>query len=314
MTIPGFVQVDVDGLWAVRQCYGRPESGTFHEDPCWEEGVPRLEVLFRRAGIPAGFFIVGRDMEHDRKRRQARKLVYRGYEIGNHSYTHRIGLTAEPAGLVLQEIRRTDRALRQLGTEPAGFRAPGYDVDSRIHRMLRRTGYLYDASVLPTYLGPLLRLASSYAAGKWLFWRRQFGRISYGRAPRTPYFPRRHKIRKHEWPEEIPDLLEIPVGVTPALHLPLTGALLLTMSASRRRDLFRRLADKRRPVLLLLHAIDAVDCRQPIVLDNRRPRMAGFAMSGEKKETRLRSILGEFSRYFDIQPAGEFARKMLTEG
>lgn len=310
----GFIQVDVDGLWAVRACYQRPEKDTFREDPCWDEGVTRLEALFRDLGIPAAFFIVGRDLEVDRKRRLARKLIYRGHELGNHSYTHPLGLTASPMGLILGEIRRTDLALRQLGATPAGFRSPGYDVDGRIHRALRRGGYVYDASMLPTYFGPALRLASSLISGRWLLGRRQFGRISHGRAPRAPYFPRRHKIRKQEWPEEIPDLVEIPVGVTPGLHLPLTGAMLLTMSASRRRHLFLRLANKRRPVLLLLHAIDAVDCRRPIVMDDRRPRTGGFAMSGEKKEQRLRAILGEFARYFEIQRADEFARAMLATG
>ncbi len=255
MTFPGFVQVDVDGLWAVRQCYGRAEGDTFREDPCWEEGVPRLEGLFGELGVPAAFFIVGRDLEVDRKRRQARKLVHRGHEIGNHSYSHRLGLTGEPAGLILDEIRRTDRSLRQLGAEPAGFRSPGYDVDGRILRALRRTGYIYDASLLPTYLGPLLRLASSYVAGEWLFWRRQFGRISYGRAPRVPYFPRRHKIRKEAPREEAPDLVEIPAGVTPGLHLPLTGGLLLTMTESRRRDLFRRVPYLRGPYRLVLYRL-----------------------------------------------------------
>ncbi len=309
----GFVQVDVDGLWAVRRCYGRPENDTFAEDPCWQEGVPRLDALFSSAGAPASFFIVGRDLELDAKRRAARKLLHRGFELGNHSMTHRLGMTLGTYAEILSEVRRADRLLRAVGARPVGFRAPGYDVDARVLRAVRQCGYLYDASMLPTYLAPVLRMADAVLARRWDPTKRQFGRFSYGRAPRRPYHPRRHAIRKAMAAPAVGDVLEIPVGVTPGWRMPLTAATLFRLGAGGIRDLFRRMAEKRRPVLLLLHAIDAVDCRRPIVFDSRRPALGGFDFSAERKEAKLRVIVEEFSRAFRVVRAADYAADRFRE-
>lgn len=305
----GFLQVDVDGLWAMRACYGRPEEETFTDDPCWSEGIGRLASLFEEAGVPATFFLVGRDLRLPLKRAAARRLLRDGHELANHSYSHRIGLTALPMGRILAEIRRTDALLRRLGAEPVGFRSPGYDFDSRVFRAVRRVGYLYDASLLPTFWGPALRLADAWLARRLDPGRRQFGRFVYGRAPRQPYFPIRYRVRK---PSNAPvrgDLLEIPVGVTPRLRLPLTAATLLSLPPERLRALLARLANEGRPVLLLLHAIDGTDCRQPIIFGNRRPSLGGFRLGGGEKEHRLRLIVEEFARHFRVERAADFARR-----
>lgn len=305
----GFLQVDVDGLWAVRACYRRPERNSFSEDPCWSEGAERLVRLFREYEIPAAFFLVGRDLELDWKQEAAARWLAQGFELGNHSYTHRIGLTRMPLGYIYQEIRRTDEALKAVGAEPRGFRSPGYDVDARVLRALRRLGYAYDASVLPTYLSPALRLADAWLSRALDRKKRQFGRFSYGRAPRRPYFPRVHSLRKPS-PSNT-GLLEIPVGVTPWLRSPLTAASLFPLSQKQLARLFSRLASKGRPVLLLLHAIDGVDCSEPIVFDERRPSLGGFSLDSEEKERRLRAILTEFALRFDIQRADRFAEAAL---
>lgn len=307
----GFLQVDVDGLWAVRACYGRDEAGTFHVDPCWEEGLPRLAGIFNRASIPASFFIVGRDLELKNKRRMARGLLRNGFELANHSYTHRIGLTTQPLGIIHREIRRTDRSLRRIGASPVGFRSPGYDIDGRVLRAVRQIGYLYDASVLPTPWVPLLRVADAWLSRKLPGGKRQFGRWVYARAPRQPYFPLRYRIRKPARDPMEQRLVEFPVSVTPGLRLPLTASALLGCSRNQLRDLFERLARKNRPVLLLLHAIDGTDCSRPIVFDNRRPGLAGFNLDGDEKEKYLRRIVEEFARAFDIVRADDHARAMM---
>jgi len=310
----GFLQVDVDGLWAVRACYGKPERDSFVHDPCWSEGVARLDRVFAKVGSPAAFFIVGRDLEVATKADRTRQLLSSGYELANHSYTHRIGLTLRPYGEILDELKQTDTALRRLGADPVGFRAPGYDLDARVLRAVRQLGYWYDASMLPTYLGPLLRLADAWLSRGWNPSKRQFGRFAYGRAPRAPYFPLDYKVRKPSSDSARSTVLELPVGTTPTLHLPLTAASLFPMDRGGLRRLFERLASKRRPCLLLLHAIDGVDCTRPIVFDNRRPALGGFNLSGEAKERRLRRIVEEFSRVFRVVPARDFARIARHQG
>ena len=43
------------------------------------------------------------------------------------------------------------------GQKPIGFRGPGYSLSLSVLRVLTRRGYQYDASTLPTFLGPLAR-------------------------------------------------------------------------------------------------------------------------------------------------------------
>jgi hypothetical protein len=305
----GFLHVDVDGLWAVRACYGRREWDSFENDPCWTEGIPRLRQIFDQAGIPAAWFIVGRDLEVASKRQMASGLVETGAELGNHSYTHRIGLTRLPYGEVLAELQRTDKALRAIGANPIGFRAPGYDLDVRVLRAVRQIGYLYDASLLPTYLTPFLRLADAWLARRWDPRKRQFGRFMYGCAPVAPYFPVAWRVRKPGRVAPSGGVLEIPVGVTPGLGLPLTASSLFPMSRARIRALFQKLAAREKPVLLLLHAIDGVDCRAPIVFDNRTPALGGFSMAGEEKARRIRRIVEEFVRAFEVVRTHRFAEE-----
>lgn len=309
----GFLQVDVDGLWAIRRCYGRPEGESYTKDPCWHEGLSRLDKTFQQVGVPASFFIVGKDLELDSKRRIARKLVHKGYELGNHSYTHTLGLTLQPVGFILDEMKRTDHLLRLVGADPIGFRSPGYDIDTRILRVVRQLGYLYDASLMPTYLAPLLRLADAYLSQRWNRGKRQFGRFAYGRAPRQPYFPKKHHLRKPAESFAESGLLEIPVGTTPGLHLPLTASALFPLSRDKRQRLFEKLAKKKRPTLLLLHAIDGVDCQRPIIFRQRKPSIGGFSLSGDQKGQLLQEIVEDFSKEFQIVRTDHFARKFIEE-
>ena len=62
-----------------------------------------------------------------------------------------------PEALV-RELERTETAVqRATGQRPIGFRGPGYSWSTTLLEILADRGYLYDASTLPTYLGPLAR-------------------------------------------------------------------------------------------------------------------------------------------------------------
>ncbi len=307
----GLLQVDVDGLWAVRRCYGVSEKDTFKNDPCWTEGVIGLKDLFLQAGLPASFFIVGRDLTLDTKRREARKLIYHKFELANHSWSHHIGLTGKPYGYILNEIRKAHQKIETLGYAPVGFRSPGYDIDARILRAVRQVGYRYDASILPTYWGPAFRLIDGWMSRSYDLKKRQFGRVSYARAPRQPYFPRKHKIRKPADFFEDAGILEIPVGVIPHIRLPLTGAVLLSRDRNSLRNLFQKMARRNRPVTILFHAIDAVDCRNPVVFDNRTSSLGGFNLSAKRKLKKIKQIIEEFSAAFDVKLTRDFAEDFI---
>lgn len=305
------IQVDVDGLWAVRQCYSRPEKNTFIDDPVWTEGISGISEIFTSTGIPAAFFIVGRDLELTSKQEAAAALWYAGFEPGNHSYSHTIGMTAMPVGQMVDEIRRTDLAIRATGGSPVGFRAPGYDVDARVLMAVRRCGYRYDASVLPTRWSPALRMISRAIALRWNTPPRQFGRMPLAEAPRVPYLPDPHRMRRAAKDFETARLMEFPVGLTPRLGLPLTGSSLLQASRASVRRTLESVALGGRPTLLLFHGIDGVDCRAPIVFDSYRPSIGGFSMPAAKKLKQLRMIMEEAARFFTPTTAPEYMAKVL---
>lgn len=297
-----FVQVDIDGLWAVRRCYGRPERGTFEDDPCWTEGVVGLADLFQDLGIPASFFVVGRDMRVASKRRIARQLSASGFEIGNHSLNHRIGLTRLPDSRLRAEISLSKQAIERAGLPaPLGFRAPGYDVDARVRRMARETGHLYDASLLPSFLTWPLRVADAMLARRVDSAKRQFGRTRYG-------FARRHPTVTGE------GLVQFPVGVLGRLGVPLTGSAIFAFGPRRVIPSIQEELRSNGGIMLLLHAVDMVDCGRPIVLDTRTPSTGGFNLASGEKREKLREVLCWLSDNTDIRRTDNEARGITGTG
>lgn len=155
---PGFVHVDLDGLWTLAGCYGFDEGDTWERDPVFAFALPRMLDLFDRLEIRATFFIVGRDLDHPDKRRLIGEIAERGHELANHTRSHRFGLELLPEADLLEEILSAQEALTQLtGRAPLGFRAPGYDAGPRVLAACAAAGLKYDGSALPTHWGPLLR-------------------------------------------------------------------------------------------------------------------------------------------------------------
>jgi len=307
---PAFIQVDVDGLWAVRQCYARPVRDTFRDDPVWTQGIPEFRRLFARLDVPAGFFVVGRDMGRADKRRLARDLAADGHEIANHSWSHRIGITRLPWGALWSEIGRGHDAIARAGLPaPRGFRAPGYDVDARVLRALADLGYAYDASMLPTRLAPLLRLADAWLSRRWQPGKRQFGRVAYGSAPRVPYRPNRFAIRRGAREErEDSGILEIPVSTLAPLHLPLTASSIFALGPEK--TVAKLAAMRDRPLLMLLHGIDLVDCARPIVFDTRRPGVGGFNLSLGEKLRMIEPVLEYVCAHWRAERADAWATSL----
>ncbi len=302
-----FLQIDVDGLWAVRRCYARPEGDAYHNDPVWSEGILLSLDLFQHHELSASYFLVGRDLLLDHKVVIARSIVADGHEVANHSFSHRLGLTLLPVGAIAREILRTEKIMERAGLPaPRGFRAPGYDIDSRVLRTVRRLGYAYDASILPTPWSPLMRLADAWLSGQWQASKRQFGRIAHARAPRTPYNPDPNRIRK---PARIADgtFTEIPVGILPFWQLPLTAATIFALGTRRVLKGLRTLARRNQPTLLLLHGIDFIDCGRPVVFANTTST-AGFNLSIQEKMKRIEPVLQCLSEEFDVVRADHWTQ------
>jgi peptidoglycan/xylan/chitin deacetylase (PgdA/CDA1 family) len=94
---------------------------TFDDGP-HPEHTPRLLDVLAGLGIPATFFLIGREAE--RHPALVQRIAAEGHAVGGHSYTH--GDPAlTPARQLLDEVRRTRDLLGTiLGCPPDLFRPP----------------------------------------------------------------------------------------------------------------------------------------------------------------------------------------------
>jgi hypothetical protein len=173
------------------------------------------------------------------------------------------------------DLQRCDEALRELGADPVGFRAPGYTHDDRMLAAVAATGHLYDSSGLPSW---------SYYAAKVaaIAWHRAHGRRSQSMIRGASSFlgPRHPHVHGRS------GLVELPITVCGPLRLPLVGTFLLAGPAWVRAA--------RGGAHLELHAIDLGDASDPGVspvlarmqpelrtpLSVRRERLAAFLRGG----------------------------------
>ncbi|MBI2408190.1 MAG: glycosyltransferase [Gemmatimonadetes bacterium] len=109
--------------WVIER-FGEAEGKvalTFDDGPD-ARWTPAILDTLRSRGVPATFFVVGRDA--DNRPGLLRRIYREGHEIGNHTYTHRnLSLTAPWVGRL--ELVATERLIETLlGRRTALFRPP----------------------------------------------------------------------------------------------------------------------------------------------------------------------------------------------
>src|SRR5690606_28095892 len=86
------------------------------------------------------------------------QITAAGHEVGNHSFHHEPWLHRYSRDELDRELERAEEAIAEAtGATPIGFRGPGYSVSQETLEALLARGYQYDASTLPTYIGPFAR-------------------------------------------------------------------------------------------------------------------------------------------------------------
>lgn len=306
MKPPAFIHIDLDGIWAVRKCYGLPEEDFFQDDPVFSEGIPQVLEIFKKKGITAGFFAVGKDLEVPEKANILARAVQSGHEIGNHSYDHTIGITRLTTEQINTNILKSKKAFDYIfsqhnlpGSEkPAGFRSPGYDADERLWNIIHKEGFSYDSSIFPTPWGFLMRFMESWVTKSPPWKKRQYGKISWGRKSLMPYRMKRHG-----------NLVEIPVSVSPGLRLPFHFSIVQL----RGFDYFRRCVDgyldKRLPLLYLFHGVDFLETRNLDLMPGKRGDK--FFKTPLKKKLKLADrILDYIDSNFNIMRARDWVRSI----
>lgn len=302
------VSLDVDNLWSYLKTHG---------DPGWEGRPSYLQTFFPpvldaldELGLTITFFCVGLDADREENLAAFRSLAERGHEIGNHSYEHEPWLHRYSRARLAEELERAEAALlRATGQRPVGFRGPGYSCCPALLELLAERGYRYDASTLPTYLGPLARRYYFMTATLTAAQREEraglFGTLGDGRRPVGPYLWRLATGRR---------LLEIPVTTMPVVKLPFHLSYLLYLA---RRSEALMLGYLRTALGLcraagiepsfLLHPLDLLGGDQVRELSF----FPGMDLPGREKMRIFHRVLRVLGERFQLVPMGRHAEAIL---
>ncbi len=300
---PATLSIDLDDLWSYLRAHG--DSAWVQYPSFLERAVPRVfEAIDDDLGLT--FFIVGRDAEKTELRGLFADVGASHHEIGNHSYDHASDFHLASAAAVTEDIERAERSIEAAtGVRPRGFRGPSFRLSKAILEVLIKRGYAYDASIFPTFVGPLARtyhFATSKLdrAGK----ARQkdlFGSLRDGLRPLRPF----------HWDLGAARLIEIPVTTMPLLRMPIHMTYVNFIA-----DLSPRLAEiwfraglalcHARGIApsLLLHATDFIgagDAGHPAF-------MPGMRRASRDKIALLKRLLDVFRERFNVLSLGEFAK------
>ncbi|MEU4251436.1 polysaccharide deacetylase family protein [Amycolatopsis sp. NPDC026612] len=297
------VSVDLDNLWAYLKTHG---------DPGWRDrpsflpsAVPRLLEILGGQGLTTTVFVVGADVVLEDGAKAVAEIAAAGHEVANHSFGHEPWLHRYSRDRLEDELSRTEDAITAAGApRPSGFRGPGYSVTRELIELLAERGYAYDASTLPTWIGPLARAYHNRTAktsdeGS----DELFGGFSRVLAP----------VHAYRWRTGAGSaLVELPVTTMPLLRTPIHGSYLLQLheiSPRLARGYFRTalrlcLARGVSPSLLL-HPTDVLGAADAPGMEF----FPGMTAPGERKVAWLGWVLSALREHFDVVGTGEYVRR-----
>jgi peptidoglycan-N-acetylglucosamine deacetylase len=252
-------------------------------DRIYRTAVPRLLALLEELGVPGVFFAIGRDAEQEKP--LWREIVRAGHELASHSMTHPQPFSTLPDEQLRHEIVASRAHLSEAsGADVVGFRAPAWDVSSRVLSMVAEARYRYDASMFPT---PVL-VASRLAA-----YRRSTHKgsifamdlLGHAFAPAVPHRPS----------ASTNGLVEFPISVTPWLRLPVYHTFSYFVPDWMFRRGLRSVLRSGRPLCYEFHAADLLDLAGDHI-DDRMARHPGMRLPLERKRAGLRDLLATIAR------------------
>lgn len=305
------VSLDLDNLWSYLKIHG--DDGWQSRPSYLDVFVPHALETLDQLGIKITFFIVGLDAAEDRNGKALRAIADAGHEIGNHSFEHEPWLHLYTPEQVRSELQQADAAIQAAtGRKPIGFRGPGFSWSEDVLETLVELGHRFDASTLPTYLGPLARAYYFWTAKMTAEERAKreglFGKFSDGLRPVKPY---RWQLKSGR------NILEIPVTTMPLFKTPFHFSYLAYLSnfspALMHFYFGMALAAcrlTRTEPSFLLHPLD-------IIGGDQIPQLKffpGMDISSQRKTELFKTVLGKLGERYDIVPMGVHARAIEARG
>lgn len=302
------LSLDLDNQWSYMKTHG--DAGWEDHPSYLDLVVPRVLAMLERLDLKLTFFVVGQDAALEKNHAALAQLAAAGHEIGNHSFHHEPWLHLYSEEEVHEELERAELAIEQAtGVRPNMFRGPGYSLSPTVLKVLHTRGYRFDASTMPTYLGPLARayyLRTAKLEGEERERRAKlFGTWKDGLQPIKPYL--------WDLPEG-EELLEIPVTTFPWLKFPfhLSYVLYLSTYSKALASLYFRMAVRacrmaRFGPALLLHPLDFLSAEDVAGLEF----FPGMRITTADKLARVESYLKRYSEGFEVLPMGAFTERLL---
>jgi hypothetical protein len=300
------LSLDLDNQWSYMKTHG--DAGWDAYPSYLDIVVPRVLDFLAARGLRITFFVVGQDAARERNHEALAALSAAGHEIGNHSFRHEPWLHLYSEDELVSELEQAEDAITAAtGQRPIGFRGPGYSLSETTLRVLVQRGYRYDASTLPTYIGPLARAFYFRTArlddGQRNERSQLFGSFRDGMRPVGPY----------RWSVGDRTLLELPVTTMPLVKIPVHVSYLLYLSAyspALARLYFAtalqacRLA--RIGPSILLHPLDFLGTDDVDAL----AFFPGMALPVQRKLDTVAASLELLTRHFDVRPVGDHAAEL----
>jgi hypothetical protein len=299
------ISLDLDDHWSYMKVHG---------DEGWEEFPSYLDIVvpifldvFDRLEIKITFFVVGQDASIEKNHKILKSIIDRGHEIGNHSFHHESWLKTYSKEKIEAEIEMAEEAIvKATGVRTNMFRGPGFSWSNDLLEVLQKRNYLFDASILPTYISPLMRryyFAKSNLSKEQKESRKElFGSFKEGFFPLKPYNWKLNNNKK---------LLEIPVTTMPFFKMPFHQSYLLYISGVSKglMKLYLRFAilmcrlTKTQPSYLL-HPLDLIG-------GDDLPQLAffpGMNIKSEKKMEVFETAMKILKAHFELLPMSEFSK------
>ncbi len=291
------ISLDLDNEWSYLKIHGNTDWENYPS--YFDKFVPLVLDELDKLNLKITFFVVGKDAEISANQKYLNQIVERGHEVGNHSYSHESWLYQFEREKVDFEILKAEELIKNVtGQKTIGFRGPGFSWSKIVLQVLQENNYLYDASTLPTFIGPLARTyyfwTSNLSKEEKKLRKNLFGSFKDGLRSTKPY----------KWNlDNGKELLEIPVSTIPFIKTPFHLSYLLYLSRFSNMLMHAYLntaiasckITNTQPSFLL-HPLDLVG-------GDQAPRLAffpGMDLSTESKLKVFREVINKLSENFSL--------------
>lgn len=291
------VSLDLDNQWTYMKIHG--DEGWDKYPSYLDIFVPHVLDVLDELNLKITFFIVGKDTESEENNKYLRMITQRGHDVGNHSYHHESWLQTYSYEKIEKEIREAEEAIEKVtGQRTIGFRGPGFSWSRDLLKVLESRGYKFDASTLPTYLGPLARMyyfkKSDLSKEEKKARKELFGKFSEGF----------RKLKPYKWDlGEGKSITEIPVTTMPVFKLPFhlsyliyLGNISILLMKLYLNTAITMCKITKTPVSFLLHPLDLIGGDQISQL----AFFPGMNVSSDKKVKVFKNVIELLQKHFDV--------------